>query len=411
MTSVVLEPGLFSGVTSDQLESWTKNPALDPVLRAALEQEILRRNEWATELDKPIKEAPRPRKPNAPKEPKAKRPGKREVKEAMKASLQGTLTNEQATVLEEGLKPTNRGLRTMKSLQGLVEADPWERERAWISDALTQCPLPLTKPTGTEALKIVRETKTGSGPLTVIYTATGLASMPYGRDAYLLDVLISEARKRGEKRVTFEGAIDIMRLAGFDVGGHDYRLFKEALERIGGLHISVTRRGVGKGNFRVVQIQNLDIPTQEEVRRELSGQKRLMQYAFEFSDEFYKDFMSYYSVIPRNILDAFSGAPTEYAIARWIYRRVTKAQSASYIPLEDVHKEIAPSDTNDRRFRAKFEKVLNSLEQHWPDLHRSLAPKRIRRKGSEVLVGLFLKEPVGSLIGDRKHPIGKLGTD
>ena len=322
------------------------------------------------------------------------------------------MTEEQRAVLEAGLTPTSRELRTQKSLNIMTAADPWERDRAWISDALTQCPLPLVKPTGSEAHRIVRETRTGNGALVVIYTATGLPCIPYGKDAYLLDVLISEARKRGERIVTFEAAIDIMRLAGFDVGGHDYRLFREALERIGGLHISVTRRGVVTGNFRVVKVQNLDIPSQEEVRRELNGQKRLIQYAFEFSDEFYEDFMRYYSVIPRNILDAFAGAPTEYAIARWIYRRVTKAQSASYIPLEEVHKEVAPSDTNSRRFRAKLEKVVNTMQLHWPDLFESLKPKRIRRKGNEVLVGFNLSRGVIPLIGDRRPAvIGVDGTD
>lgn len=314
----------------------------------------------------------------------------------------GNPTAEQIAILEIASTPTKRSLKTSQKMQEVALAEPLERDRAWISDALTQCPLPLSKPSGAEANKIIRETQTGNGPLTVIYTATGLACIPYGRDAYLLDVLISEARKRGEKRVTFEAAIDVMRLAGFDVGGHDYKLFKNSLERIGGLHISIVRKGVGKGNFRVVSLQNLEIPSEDEVKKELTGQRLLTGYAFEFSDEFYLDFMNYYSVIPRNILDAFASAPTEYAIARWIHRRVTKAQSSSFIPLEVLHQEIAPSDTNERRFRTKFEMVLSTLEQHWPELHQAIEQKRVRRKGNDVLVGFYLKGKVAPLIGDRR---------
>lgn len=350
---------------------------------------------------------PKTKPEGPPKEVKArvKRPGKQAVKKAITASLTGAMTEEDKATLEVAFTPTRRGLRTQKALRALADVDPWERDRAWISDALIQCPLPVSKPTGEEANKVVRKARTGNGELTVIYSATGEEGLAYGSDAYLLDLLISEGRKRGEQVVTFDTAIEILQLAGFDVGGHDYKRFNEALDRIGGLHIAILRRGAGKKNYRVVDIQNEDRPTKDDVRRELSGQKRVIKYAFRFSDEFYNDFMRFYSVFPRDILEAYGGAPTEYAIARWIYRRATKAQSAGYIPLEEVHQEIAPSDKRLRQFRAKFEKVLNGMQLDWPDLMEAWIPRRERKKGHDVFLGVQIRRPIPSLIGDRKAPV------
>lgn len=391
---------------------WTIFNRHEQVVENVAFEDLVARKAWDLVVNYPWVLRPADAPTVEPRPPRKRRPGKKAVNAAMVASLSGAATEEDLKVLEAAKVPTSRELRKQESLEAMQQADPFNRDRAWISDALTQCPLPLIRPTGMEAQKIIREVRTGNGVLSVVYTATGLQCIPYGKDAYLLDVLISEARKRGERLVSFETAIEIMRLAGFDVGGHDYKLFKEALERIGGLHISVIRKGVGKGNYRVVKIQSLDIPSQDDVRRELSGQKRLLQYAFEFSEEFYEDFMKYYTVIPQNLLDGFAGAPTEYAIARWIYRRATKAQSAAYIPLEELHKEIAPSDTNTRRFRGKFEMVVQTLQLHWPELFALLKPKRVKRKGSEALVGFQLLKPVPSLIEDRRpKAIGKVGTD
>jgi len=340
-------------------------------------------------------------------------PRKKDLKGAFEASFAGVpLTDEQQAAIDLLQHPTARQLRTRDSLALMAGTDPMQRDRAWISDALAQCPLPLARPKGMEAHQLVRKVQIGNGFLLVIYTATGIQCIPFGKDAYLLDVLISEARKRGERVVSFQTAIEIMRLAGFDVGGHDYKLFKEALERISGLHITLERRDMVKANYRVVKIQSLDIPSQDDVRLEISGQKRLMEYAFEFSEEFYADFMKYYTVIPRDLLDAFAGAPTEYAIARWLYRRTTKANSAAYIPLAEIRKEIAPSDSNLRRFRGKFEKVVETLMIHWPELREGLKPDRVKRKGSDVLVGFHLTGRVPSLIGDRRVlDNGKVGTD
>jgi hypothetical protein len=326
------------------------------------------------------------------------------LQQALRRSMRNEATGEDLALIaamDHG-KIVERNRRETQKIEDLIEMhgrDPLDRERAWVGDALIFCPLPFKKP---HDKQVVRRAKTGSGQeLEVIYTATGKASLPFAEDAFLLDLLVSQARKSGSPEVTFDSLRALIDFMGVSDGGSDYKRLRQRIERIMGLHIRIERKDAVRVNVRVVDVENVeDIGTKKtQLLEGQHGQRRLLPYVFRFAPEFYDDLMRHYTVIPLDFLKAFSGSPIEYSIARWLYRRVIHAESFSVIPWKAIHDERC-GDTegkgNVRRTRAYTRNVIRRLKVVWPGLESVVDDSKAE--------GLVIRRSIPPLIPSRLAP-------
>jgi hypothetical protein len=321
-----------------------------------------------------------------------------QVQAALRASMNGTATGADAAILaavDHGriIDRNRRETQKLDELSEFLASDPMDRARAWVGDALIFCPLPFRR---AKDKQVIRRARTGSGEeLEVIYSATGKAPLPFGEDAFLLDLLVSEARKLKSPEVTFDSLKELIRFLGGSDGGTDYRRLRERIDRIAGLHIRIERKESVRVNVRVVDVQNVeDISNKKTQLLEAEyGQRRLLPYAFRFAPEFYEDLMRYYTVIPLQILRAFSGSPIEYSIARWLYRRIIHAQRYALVPWAEIHAERSGTDSNPRRIRAYARNVVQRLKVVWPGLDTAVDERNPD--------GLLIKRAVAPLIPDR----------
>lgn len=121
--------------------------------------------------------------------------------------------------------------------QALTVTLPGERNRALIAMALRPSPFPLLRPQGSETNKIVHKVQLDSGMITVTFVASNPGCLLFGQDAFVLESLINRADQQRATVVSFDidTATDLMSQAGFGSGGDAFRLFRQSLERIGGL--------------------------------------------------------------------------------------------------------------------------------------------------------------------------------
>jgi hypothetical protein len=318
----------------------------------------------------------------------------------MRASFAGTATAADAAIIVAAdagvIDSSRREARQLEALSDLLVQDPLDRQRAWVGDALIFCPLPFRR---LKDKQVIRTARTGADEnIEVIYTATGKAPLPFGEDAFLLDLLVSQARKLGSPEVTFDSLKELLKFIGGSDGGTDYKRLRERIDRIAGLHVRVERKESVRVNIRVVDVQNIEDITNKktQVLEAQYGQRRILPYAFRFAPEFYDDLMRYYTVIPLQILKAFSGSPIEYSIARWLYRRIIHAQKPTMVPWAEIHSERAGQDSNPRRVRAYARSVVRRLKVIWPGLENAVDE---RSKD-----GLLILRSAPPLIPDRNGP-------
>lgn len=326
--------------------------------------------------------------PNAPARPKRPRkPSTKRLALAFQHSIEGCATDEDLAIIqasEEAAKPkepTRRQLNQMVSLADLRTREPFDRQRTWLADAIIFCPLPYRKTSASHVVRTTRMSATES--LVVTYSsADEQTPIAYGEDAFLLDLIASEARKRKTPEVTFESLAEILDAMGIQTdGGEDFKRLRQRLRRIGSLIIRIERPGSIARNVPVVDV---DHSVSLDPEREAAGERPLYPWVFRLSPQFYDDLMRHYTVIPLEILRAFNGSPVEYSFARWLYRRVVNAKKPTLIYWDEIKEERGSEDTHMRRFKMKVRAVVKKLKQAWPELAASIedTPKGLRVKCS-----------------------------
>lgn len=272
---------------------------------------------------------------------------------------------------------TKKQNRQLDTLEELHFTDPGDREIALVSQALTLCPLPFRKPQGN---KVERQVQIPGGVLDVVFTYTGKkgkGSLAYGNDAVLLDLLCSEARLKKTPEIMFERAYELLDLLGIKAdGGSVYTQLKARLTRLANLHIYVERRGEVAVNLRVVDVQNLRIPSKKDLKREKAGEHPVIPYAIRFAPEFFADLMGNYVPLPHAVVMAFKGSPVEYSLAKWLIHRVHVAKGDTLMAWEDLRDERGSGDSNMDRFKLKTRHVLLKLQAAWPEISAAVTKER-----------------------------------
>ncbi len=286
---------------------------------------------------------------------------------------------------------TQKERRTINAMVELGQKDPQGIQNALVSRALTLCPLPYRKP---KESQLVRQTKLPIGSLCVAFSdMTVSKQLAYGDDALLLDLLASEARRRGERVIAFKTAQDLLVFAGIrpdaagNFGGNLFKLILQRVERLRRLGIAVhwNEPDGRMGPLNIYRVFSRSYtPSATDSEREAFGEHALFPYFLEFSEEFFEELMSHYRAIPRDVLLNFQGNPTEYAIAKWIVDRVQTARSVSTVSLEALRDERGSGDSNLRRYKQQVYNVLVKLSAWKADFHPDhgsvarLTPKGLR---------------------------------
>lgn len=240
---------------------------------------------------------------------------------------------------------------------------------ALISRTLMLCPLPFER---TEEFMVTRETRIPGGSIeTTISRMDRNIFLPFGYDAYLLDIITNEARRRKTPIVETRNMIDIMHLMGLENnGGSDYLRFMHSIERIGAFGIRVKRKGYGAINANIVNtdmsefwLNNLDYNP-----KKLKGKK--VPFVLRLSSEFFNDLMNHYYPIPLEILDVFSDNPTAYSMAKWLWWRADISKNQTLIEWDELAYERGSEDLQTRRFKSKVEKVITRMRPAKHDIDK-----------------------------------------
>lgn len=275
------------------------------------------------------------------------------------------------------LTPYQRGL--FDTMAEVGSTDPTDHKLALISQALMLCPLPFRR---TTERQVVSETQIPGGSITTVITAMDdKILLPYGQDAFVLDALSSEARRRKDPVITTENLADLMRLLKIeDAGGEDYKRFLARIQRIGAMVLRIKRRGVLAVNARIVDVDGSEFWSKKDAKREKRGERKVIPGVVRLSPEYFADLMGRYATIPLDMLDALSANPTAYSLAKWLWWRADVAESETLVDWDELAKERGSKDSNVQRFKAKVRTTIGLIGLAKPEVARlfRVTPKGLR---------------------------------
>ena len=289
--------------------------------------------------------------------------------------------------MSKPLKPATKpaSVAALRRLETVISEAESPSKRVLASRALVLCPLPFRNP-GVE--KLTRYARTPAGPMEVTFTSNfANTALPHGKDALLLDLLCSEARRTKSPVVTFDRAKELLALFGLKdtSSGRSYQQVAARLERLAALTIGVRYVGERKGVSYTVAC-GYDLPSDKDARKEGHQERRLIPYHITFSTDFWNDLISHYVPLPDGVLRAFSENPTQYSLAKRLIYRAHFSQSSTLIPWDDLQSDTGSADGQLRRFRRQVAEVLAILRPMLRDAHVSLSATdgglRITRKGT-----------------------------
>lgn len=158
----------------------------------------------------------------------------------------------------------------------------------------------------------------------------------------------------------------------------------------------VKRRGVLAINARIVDVDGSEFWSRQDVKREKSGERKVIPGVVKLSDEYFADLMHRYASIPLAILDAVSSNPTIYSTAKWLWWRADVAESETLIPWDELANERGSKDSNTQRFKAKVRTTLALIGPARPEVARlfKVSPKGLRVTPLDAVPSLA-ENPVG----------------
>jgi hypothetical protein len=250
--------------------------------------------------------------------------------------------------------------------------------------AIALSPLPYRK---ISERQLVREIKVGEKTkLVVTYTALKAGvPLPYGKDRRLLAWLQTQA-KRYPDREGFVGAqylSDFFKVFGLTDGGADYRRFRESLDRVMKLAVSVDLVIEGEGTvvLNSVPVKAAFLPdSPKEVKAKILDEKVGQLSLFHeynhpeygFGVKLDADFWGYLrdnpAVMPFALMQAYQDEPKKWDFAQYVFLRCGLAKEDSFVPWNVILDLMSSSDSNSRRLKGDLKRHLEDLKQLYPDL-------------------------------------------
>lgn len=265
----------------------------------------------------------------------------------------------------EASEITTADQRKAKAIADLKLTEIEERAKSYIADLFTWCPLLIRRTRKKSVSSTVKIGPAMTAEITLGVIGKG-STMPYGLDLAVLDALSSEAKRTHNRTTEAQTTADMMELLGipYNDDGRTYREFRARAKRLGDLFGKLVINNTVQLNVRIFEGESLSLPTRREAKYApvAKHQQRLFPFRFVFSPEFFGHLERNYTTIPTELLHAFMRSPKEYALARFIYRRVVNANKRGVVPLAEMWHELRLDETDRAtRLRATTARVVGAL--------------------------------------------------
>ena len=214
--------------------------------------------------------------------------------------------------------------------------------------------------------------------VTVTFTGTknGVA-LPFGADRLLLHGLFHMAIERGQRRITFESAAQLLELMGVDKSGRSYRRLRQSLERIAALHISVATSdlpGDGDRGANLVVVDQWHLPSREskastsehEQQLALPGMAKLEPHFVELSQALMDQLESSGEsqlLVRLDVLRLCTGKPKLFDLVMFLFHRCGAARTESVVPHDALMDLFQTGTEDDRKTIYRLRKYLNLLRE------------------------------------------------
>ncbi|WP_165420466.1 replication protein RepA [Edaphobacter modestus] len=294
-----------------------------------------------------------------------------------------------------------------------------------VAQALILCGLPYEEVADTQWQRKARLADGSMLKVTFASTEKGVP-IPYGQDRgplyFLVDRALSERRKiqkrirddkslritddlsederdkrmrerarllDGARFVEWTAASQFLDLMGKNVGGNQYALLKERMNRITACAISIVReKPDGEKETLVLPIvrssrtpgwaksSNKSLRANNGDGSEMSSSDS-RPIGFEIGPDFFHDFVEHHVPIPAVLIKKLLRKPKTLDLVMWLCWRAYAANTDTFIPISDLREQLGTTDTNDGRVLAELRKAIEFLKQAgWSQLRAEVVSRR-----------------------------------
>jgi hypothetical protein len=252
--------------------------------------------------------------------------------------------------------------------------------------ALVLCALPykrIPEPSITRRALLARGVE-----LKVTYTSTDEGvPLPFGADRALFAWI--QTRAYGDGTVSFDSLTEFFDAFGIGRGGREYQRFRERLERLQSLALTVSLETMRDTNVhKMIPLRRAFTPRDSlEVREildaEQSPQMYLVRgeggpsrYGFQLDPGFY-DYLTKNPVpLPLPLMREFMSRPQAWDFASMLLYRSYIAREPRPISLVDLNRFLGSDDNNVRRLKTRWEAILEEIRIIYPECPAHFLPRR-----------------------------------
>ena len=237
-----------------------------------------------------------------------------------------------------------------------------------IANSLVLCGLPYRP---TQAVKVVRNAKTGSGQTRVTFHALGTdesgahIAMARGTDRTYLHWAIDRAIKLKNRFVPFESGREFFDDMELTACGKNYAALRDTQRRLSGLGIVVER--FTDLEERVI----MNVFCQSRLPKSVAP--NLVSFDGPMGILFDENFFKEVSVNPvpflLPLLRTLGKKPQMQDYALYLHHRSYAAGSSSLVPWAMLRDQLWQEDSNPRRMRVRMEEAIGLLKVAWPQLN------------------------------------------
>jgi hypothetical protein len=231
--------------------------------------------------------------------------------------------------------------------------------------ALILCSLPYF---ATRERSITRRARLGRRScVSVTFTSvdTGVP-LPYGSDRALLGWITTQALQR-EGFVSFRTLTEFFGAFGLAASGREYQRFRERLERLKSLSITIVEID-GDAETRVVMhpIKRSFSPRAGRDVEQLAAGRLVAGYGIDLDPDFWRYLCRNHVPLPLPLMRLFHGNPQAWDFAQFCLYRSWAARSAAVVPWAELIGQMASKDRSQSRLKQRLAKVLRQIGVVYP---------------------------------------------
>jgi hypothetical protein len=224
----------------------------------------------------------------------------------------------------------------------------------------------------TDKMEIVRTARTARGFERTTFYALGKdengnrVPMAFGSDRTFLHWCIDLAIKRSDPFVPLPMARSFFDDLNLSVGGKNYLLLRESLNRLSGLAVVVeggTRREL------TTIISHAQLPKSSKCKAIDDGPPGIR-----FGADFFAEFSKRHVPFLWPVLRTLHKKPQMQDFILYLHRRCSDARSTSVIPWPMLREQLWQTDSNPCRLRVRMAAAIELFKIAWPELNAVAGP-------------------------------------